>query len=168
MEVRDSHESPRITVNFVESDTVNVSVTKLKGGFNTRLESEKENNENQKAFSYLDMPAATDSDGSSESIFTSDNSNVDLTLVADLESFSRSKTLSRSVRKTGFFSWKRRRLSFKSFGSLRVCLSLPLSLSFVFFLGKGHNFFFENFKGHNCTLHVKLNICRTHLILYLT
>ena len=165
MEVRDSHESPRITVNFVESDTVNVSVTKLKGGFNTRLESEKENNENQKAFSYLDMPAATDSDGSSESIFTSDNSNVDLTLVADLESFSRSKTLSRSVRKTGFFSWKRRRLSFKSFGSLRVCLSLSLS----FFFGKGHNFFFlKILRGHNCTFHVKLNICRTHLILYLT
>ncbi|XP_030951386.1 uncharacterized protein LOC115974944 isoform X1 [Quercus lobata] len=121
VEVRDSHESPRITVNFVESDTVNVSVTKLKSGLNTRLESEKENNKNQKAFSgnYLDMPAVTDSDGSSESIYTSDNSNVDLTLVADLESFSRSKTLSRSFRKTGFFSWKRRRLSFKSFGSLR-------------------------------------------------
>ncbi|XP_023922843.2 uncharacterized protein LOC112034262 [Quercus suber] len=113
VEVRDSHESPRITVNFVES------VTKLKDGFNTRLESEKENNKNEKAFSYLDMPVVTDLDGSSESIYTSDNSNVDLTLVADLESFSRSKTLSRSFRKTGFFSWKRRRLSFKSFGSLR-------------------------------------------------
>ena len=134
VEVRDSHESPRITVNFVESDTVNVSVTKLKGGLNTRLESEKENNKNQKAFSdnYLDMPAVTDSDGSSESIYTSDNSNVDLTLVADLESFSRSKTLSRSFRKTGFFSWKRRRLSFKSFGSLRVCLSLSLPSSSFF------------------------------------
>lgn len=113
VEVRDSHESPRITVNFVES------VTKLKDGFNTRLESEKENNKNEKAFSYLDMPVVNDLDGSSESIYTSDNSNVDLTLVADLESFSRSKTLSRSFRKTGFFSWKRRRLSFKSFGSLR-------------------------------------------------
>ncbi|KAM3711418.1 hypothetical protein ACJW31_01G106400 [Castanea mollissima] len=119
VEVRDSHESPRITLNFVESDTVNVSVTKLKGDFNTRLESEKENNKNKEAFSYLDMPAVIDSDGSSESIYTSDNSNVDLTLVADLESFSRSKTLPHSLRKTGFFSWKRRRLSFKSFGSTR-------------------------------------------------
>ncbi|XP_041019930.1 uncharacterized protein LOC121261569 isoform X1 [Juglans microcarpa x Juglans regia] len=106
VEVRDSPDSQRIGPNSAESvkeDLLFAKVKDLTSSFQKKQKPRVSSSDSEES-------AVFDSEGSRESITTSYSSNA--TLIPELESFPNSETQLSRGRKRGFFSWKRRRLSF--------------------------------------------------------
>lgn len=124
VEARDSRDSSRIGLNSAESDTENALLTKVKD-LTSLNKKKKKKHKPEVNSSNSDKFAVFDWEGSSESITTSDvNCNVALTSETQLD----------PVRKTGFFSWKRSRLSLRaSKGRVEPLTSDPLRVCHFLF-----------------------------------
>ncbi|KAG6706506.1 uncharacterized protein LOC122314827 isoform X1 [Carya illinoinensis] len=108
VEVRDSHDSQRIGPNSAESVKEDLLFAKVKDLTSSFQKKQKP----RVSSSDTEEPAVFDSEGSREFITTSYSSNAALTSELESESFPNSETQLSRGRKRGFFSWKRRRLSF--------------------------------------------------------
>lgn len=108
VEVRDSQDSQGIVQNSTESK----SVDGVKGD---ELVYDKEKLKSQEEVSADDSDgsAMCDSEVTSENELVSTSNSVDVTTLVESGSGPSSETQLDSVKKPGFFSWKRRRLSFK-------------------------------------------------------